>query len=237
MDEHWSAQAAALLDFAVVDGPTRALRTAAIYASLFEEDPVLHEWCGVSALFARLHAATLRLGTGFYDEPMAEWSRRSYDLVAPAILALRAGAPVGGPLSAAMELLSEAAQSRKKKDRDLTLSLARQGTEALLAQEQALAVQPVFDGKPEIIYRGLGPYVGIDLGETTPDGLIYPGEDFHRLAPRQRWMGGVVLPAFREALATDGAGLVAQIRQMQIKGWLRPAELPPRQPAPGPASP
>ena len=55
--------------------------------------------------------------------------------------------------------------------------------------------------------------------------------------PYFNWDAPVTNAQVREALATDGAGLVAQIRQMQIKGWLRPAELPPRQPAPGPASP
>lgn len=229
MNDGWVELASELLGFTRDEPGPRALRTAAIYASLFEEDPLLHEWCGVAAAFARLHAESLAVGVGFYDEILARWNRASYDAVIPALLALRAGEDVEGPLAEPFALLIEA-RGLRKADRPRAMALARRGTEALLMAEQEVAVQPLFDGLPEIIFRGLGPYVGVSFGEGEP--LIYEREGFTSLLERQRWVREVILPEWRRALSAEGAEVVRVIRTMQFKGWFAVKDLPPRSPPP-----
>lgn len=232
MDEARRQQALEMLDFTVDDPPTRALRAAAIFASLFEEDPTLHEACGVQALFAWLHANNLAVGSGFYDALFATWSLASYELVVPAFLTFRDGERVKGELGSAFERLAEA-RALRATDRRAAVELAQEATLELLRLDQEFGVQQAFVGMPDLIVRGIGGYVGLQVGPASEvEPLTFGEEDFQRLDRRIGWLEGTVVPAWRQLLRERGALVVSHLRHLQLKGWYQRSDLPPRAPEP-----
>ena len=221
-----------LLGFLEQDPLRAPLRMAAVAASLFEEDPVLHEWCGLYAFIAESAADSLRIGVGFYDELFGYWAREPYLQVIPLFLTFRRKMPVTGPFAEAFVVLEEARSLRRLKKRDETLACARRGTDLLVAAVQQKILQTYLNTYPAIVFEGVGAYVAPTLTGAGP--IPFEGNDFYQVDARIAYIRDKLLAALRQEIKNDPQGLVRRLQKIQANGWFKRSQLPDKTPPPPP---
>ena len=223
MNRDWQRIAEDLLDFTTEKTLWRTRRIAAIYASLYQENPLYHEWCALGALQAASAAGCLQVGAGFYQDLLERQSLARFRVMVPAFLAFRAG----GDTPAVFEGLKEA-KALPKAEGEARRALSYQATVALIRHAEAEAVQPLLGALPEVLLKAYPPYQALTMPgrEGYPEILQYEGEAYHQLEARAAWLTGPALEGWRWAVREAGAKVVAQVRDIQRLGWFRPSDLP-----------
>lgn len=208
------------------DPAPRALRIAAIYASLYLEEPLLHQWCGLAAFVARHVSMGLETGLGSLQEHFADGNISIYQDIIPAFLAFRDGQPVSGRLGPGFDLSREA---------DALARTDLAGAEAKAAAalwhfavvEQTDMCQPAYDAMGWLGRRALRPFVLFRFGyDTAAPILRFGGKDPTNLGERLQWVRETIAPAWTRHRQTHEAQIRADLDRIRRDGSFRLDMLP-----------
>ena len=216
------------------DAPApRARRIAAIYAALYLEDPLLHQWCGLASFVARQVYQGLETGLGPLQDHFAKGNLAIYSDIVPAVLRFRDGRPVGGLLEAGFNALRRADGLAR-----VSVSAAEaagiEGLTQISMVEQEVVCQPIYDEMGPTLSRTLGPFVVFRLGHDTAALVLrFDARNPGDAAQRMGWVKRVVLPAWITLHRENEARIRADLDRVRREGGVRLDDLPSRL-VPGP---
>lgn len=222
----YDALALGLLAPHLHDPAPRARRIAAIYASLYLEDPLLHQWCGLAAFVARHVSMGLETGLGPLQAHFAEGNLAIYRDIVPAFLRFRDRAPVPGKLGPGFALLNEADEVALD-DLPRAEALAQEALWLLSCVEQTDICQPVYDRMGWWGQRLLSPFVLFRFGYDTAAPVVkFDGDRPSDLSDRLLWMEREVMPAWRRYHGLNSEHIRADLDRIRRDGDVRVEHLP-----------
>jgi len=207
----------------------RARRIAGLYAALYLEEPLLHQWAGLAAFVARHIHLAMDSAEGLFEGFMARGNIDIYQATMPAFLRLRQGRPPPvGPFAPAMHLLARA-DSRALDDPASAEALAAQALEQLSVVEQRDIVAPAYRELGPIAAHLLAPLMRVRLGWDTA-GPVYDfdGTDARDPAQRLQWARSEILPAWQRLRSHQGELLRSDLDRLRRWAGVRLEELPGR---------
>lgn len=208
------------------DPPARARRIAAIYAALYLEDPLLHQWCGLASFVARHIAMGLETGLGPLQDPFADGNLAIYSDIVPAFFRFRDGAPVTGKLEVGFNSLRRA-DVLARRDRAAAEVQANVGLWELSAVEQTVICQPVYDRLNWVAQHLLAPFVMFRFGYDTASPIVkFDGWNPADLDSRLRWVKEEVLPTWARFHAENTEQIRADLDRVRREGEVRLSQLP-----------
>lgn len=227
MPRDYEALAFDLLGDTLDDPPDRARRIAAVYAALYLEDPLVHQWCGLAAFVARHIGMGLEANLGPLQAPFARGNLAVYRDVVPEFLRFRDGAPVRGELEGAFNQLRRADQVALR-DLDAAEAHAWRGLIDMSVVEQTVMCQPVYDEMGETGSMFLQPFCMFRMGfDTAAPILHFEGWNPGDLAQRMAWVKGTLLPAWASWRQDHGEQLRADLDLIRRDAGVRLRDLPP----------
>lgn len=227
MTDHdpWAERADAMLGDSLHRPVPRARRIAGLYAALYLEDPLLHQWGGVAAFVARHIHYAMESADGAFERFMAKGNLDIYSITMPAFLRFRERLPATGPLRFGFAMLARADQVAV---RDLAFAqrIAERGMGLLTQVEQVDIVQPAYDELGPMQARLLAPLMRFRLGWDTAAPVIdFDGSDARYPAQRLHWARDEVLPAWRAAIGGRPDLVRADLDRVRRWGGVRMADL------------
>ena len=211
------------------DPAPRALRIAAIYASLYLEEPLLHQWCGLAAFVARHVSMGLETGLGPLQEHFAEGNIRIYQDITPAFLRFRDGLPVPGRLGPGFEL-SRQADAIARTNLAEAERLAARALWHFAVVEQTDMCQPAYDAMGWLGRRALRPFVLFRFGyDSAAPILRFAGSSPTDLTERLEWVRQTISPAWAAHRRAHETQIRADLDRIRRDGGVRLDMLPPRQ--------
>ncbi len=210
------------------DPAPRARRISGVYAALYLEDPLLHQWCGLASFVARHVGMGLETGLGPLQEHFAETNLAIYEDITPAFLRFRDGVPVPGKLATGFGHLAEADEVALT-DLDRAEALAAQALWDLSLVEQRDMCQPGYDRMGWMGRRALAPFVLFRFGYDSAAPIVkFDGDRPGDLEERLRWMQDEVMPAWRAWHRTNSEFIRADLDRIRREGEVRLDMLPRR---------
>lgn len=210
------------------DPAPRAMRIAAIYAALYLEEPLLHQWCGLAAFVARHISMGLETNLGPLQRHFAQVNLGIYSDIVPAFLRFRDGQPVPGRLGPGFELCRQADLLART---DLAAA-ERAAAEALwlfAVIEQTDMCQPAYEEMGFIGRRLLRPFVLFRFGyDSAAPILKFDGRSPANLKERLTWVKSVVTPAWERFRHTNEGQIRADLDRIRRDGGVRLSMLPER---------
>lgn len=206
----------------------RAQRIAGLYAALYLEDPLLHQWGGLASFVARHVHEAMEGAAGMYEAFMAEGNLVIYEATMPAFLRLRDGRPAHGPLRHGFALLARADRITHT---HLALGerVARRALSILTRIEQVDIVQPAYDRLGRVDALFLAQLMRFRMGWDTAAPVIdFDGSDGRVAHERLAWANDEVLPAWHRARDEHPAWLRGDIDRVRRWAGVRMDDLPPR---------
>lgn len=215
----------------------RARRIAAIYAALYLEDPLLHQWCGLAAFVARQIYVGLETNTGPLQDNFASGNLGIYKDVVPTFLRFRDGAPIHGALESGFNALRKA-DLLARHDLRAAEALAARGLAEIAEVEQRVVCQPVYDAMLPITRRALTPFVLFRAGVDSASPIFrFHGSNPGDVEQRMRWVAEELLPQWAALHRDHGEQIRADCDVIRREGEVRIEDLPPREPPRRPARP
>lgn len=209
------------------DPAPRALRIAAIYASLYLEEPLLNQWCGLAAFVARHIAMGLETGLGPLQDHFAAGNIGIYHDITPAFLRFRDGLPVEGRLGPGFALNREADRLART---DLAAAEAR-ASEALwhfAVVEQTDLCQPAYDAMGWAGRHLLRPFVLFRFGyDTAAPILKFAGKNPANLTERLTWVRDVISPSWAAHRRSNDGQIRADLDRIRRDGGVTLSMMPP----------
>lgn len=206
----------------------RARRIAGIYATLYLEDPLLHQWCGLAAFVARQVYFGLETNLGPLQDNFARGNLSIYQDIVPAFLRFRDGVPVRGRLEAGFNLLRRADRAALR-DASGAERLAEQGLLELARVEQREVCQPIYDDMGDVASRFIAPFVLFRVGwDTASPVLRFEGDDPGDPDQRMAWVLSHVLPCWSAWHRTWPERVRADLDRVRREGGFRGDEMPRR---------
>lgn len=191
------SQAEALLGDTLLRPVPRARRIAGLYAALYLEDPLLHQWGGLAAFVARHVHLAMESTEGALERFMARGNLDIYRATMPAFLRFRRRQAAVGPLRHGFGLLARA-DGITGRDLAFGQRLADRGLTRMAEVEQRDIVQPAYDELGPIQARLLAPFLRFRMGWDSAAPLYdFDGGDPRRADQRLAWARREVLPAWR----------------------------------------
>lgn len=206
----------------------RARRIAGIYATLYLEDPMLHQWCGLASFVARQVYMGLESQLGPLQDNFARGNLSIYMDVVPAFLRFRDGVPVRGPLEGGFNCLRRADQLARR-DLNAAERQAELGLIALSSVEQRVVCQPIYDDMGDVASRLLAPFVLFRVGwDTASPVLRFDGDDPGEASQRMAWVLSTVLPCWNTWHRTWPERIRADMDRIRREGGFRADQMPRR---------
>ncbi len=219
-------RARALLDGTDAHPVQRARRIAGLFAALYVEEPLLHQWCGLACFVARHIHDAMTTPEPLYFQFMAEGNRRIYEAMMPAFLRFRDRRPDPGPMATAFQTLRSADQAALANLR-LGEELALTGMRQLAEHEQGVVIQPAYDRLPGLPAHILAPLMRFNLGwDSAAPEIGFDGDDPREAAQRIAWATTEVLPAWQAERAAHGPRLRQHADRVRRWAGVRMEELP-----------
>lgn len=221
------ARAEALLGDSLHHPVARARRIAGLYAALYLEDPLLHQWGGLAAFVARHVHFALESTEGAMERFMALGNMDIYRATMPAFLRFRERRPAVGPLRLGFGLLARADRAARV-DLDFATRVADRGLALLTEVEQREIVQPAYDELAAWQSHLLAGFMRFRLGwDTAAPVFDFDGSDGRQPEQRLRWAREEVLPAWRR-LVTERPDLArGDLDRLRRWAGVRMEDLPP----------
>ena len=210
------------------DPAPRAMRIAAIYASLYLEEPLLHQWCGLAAFVARHISMGLEMGLGPLQRHFADGNLAIYSHIVPAFLQFRDGQPVSGRLGPGFEL-SRQADILARNDLAAAERVAAEALWHFAVIEQTDMCQPAYDAMGFVGRQFLRPFVLFRFGyDSAAPILKFDGRIPANLAQRLTWVKRVVSPAWEGFRRANDVQIRADLDRIRRDGGVRLSMLPER---------
>ncbi len=208
------------------DPAPRARRIAGLYAALYLEDPLLHQWCGLASFVARHVGMGLETGLGPLQEHFAATNLAIYRDIVPAFLRFRDGQAVVGKLSTGFKHLAEA-DAVAADDLERAEALAAKALWDLSLVEQTDICQPGYDRMGRLGQRALAPFVLFRFGYDTAAPIVkFDGDRPSSLSERLRWMEDEVMPSWRRWHRANAEFIRADLDRIRREGEVRLSDLP-----------
>lgn len=205
----------------------RSRRIAGLYAALYLEDPLLHQWGGLAAFVARHVYLAMQAANGLYETFMADGNLLIYEATMPAFLRFRARSTASGPLRHGFELLARADQVVRQ-DRAYGETIADRGLQRLTEVEQVEVVDPAYASLGRGQARSLARLMCFRMGwDTAAPVYDFDGSDPRDPAQRLAWATDEVLPAWRRLRAERPALLRGDLDRVRRWAEVRLDDLPP----------
>lgn len=231
MPRDYEAIASALLAPFQDEPPPRARRIAAIYAALYLEDPLLHQWCGLASFVSRHISMALETNLGPLQDPFADGNLAIYAGVVPAFLRFRDGAPILGRIEVGFNALRRA-DLLARTDRVGAEALASLGLWEISEVEQTDICQPMYDRLSWLSRHLLAPFVLFRFGHDAAAPIVkFDGWNPVDLGARLRWVKNTVLPTWTHFHRENPEQIRADLDRIRRDGSIRLADLPERQSA------
>lgn len=226
MSRDYDAIAAALLAPHQDDPAPRARRIAGIYASLYLEDPLLHQWCGLASFVARHVSMGLESNLGPLQDHFARTNLAIYEDIVPAFLRFRDGVAVPKKLEAAFQELRSADEIARF-DLDRAESVAADALWDISVVEQRDTCQPNYERMGWLGERLLAPFVLFRFGYDSASPIVkFDGDSPSNLEQRLRWMSDEVMPRWRAWRRTNSEIIRADLDRVRREGGVRLDDLP-----------
>ncbi|MCK6506853.1 hypothetical protein L6R53_26365 [Myxococcota bacterium] len=219
------SHAEALLGDTLLRPVPRARRVAGLYAALYLEDPLLHQWGGLAALVARHVHLAMESTEGALERFMARGNLDIYRATMPAFLRFRRRAPAIGPLRDGFDLLLQA-DTMARQDLGQGQAMADRGLTLLAEVEQRDIVQPAYDELGPVQARLLAPFLRFRMGWDPAAPLYdFDGTDPRQADQRVAWARREVLPAWRRLQQERPDLLRAELDRLRRWAGVRMEEL------------
>jgi hypothetical protein len=212
------------------DPPRRARRIAALYASLYLEDPLLQSWAGLASFVSHEVALALAAPT-VAAHALALGNLLIYRSMMPNLLRFRDGVAVEPALADGFALLQEADRVARH-DGAAAAILAASAVDALSVVEQRDVAAAIYVAMSNRTAAVLSRVCLFRLGADSAAQVIhFHGSDIRVADQRIAWMREAILPAWERARRTRGEWLRADLDRVRRAGGVRADHLPPRLPA------
>jgi hypothetical protein len=209
------------------DPPARAQRIAALYASLYLEDPLLQSWAGLASFVAHQVANALRVGSPA-DEALARGNLLIYLSMMPPLLEFRAGGTVEGPMAPGFALLRDADGLARTDLAAATANVARAVEQFSLVEQRDVAAE-LYTSMSAAMGAALAHVYVFRLGwDSAAEVLRFHGDDIRDEAQRVAWATDAVLPAWERARRVRAEWLRADCDRNRRAAGVRLEDLPPR---------
>jgi hypothetical protein len=204
----------------------RARRIAGLYAALYLEDPLLHQWGGLAAFVARHIHLAMESAEGLYEGFVSQGNLDIYRATMPAFLRFRRRNDETGPLRRGFGLLLRA-DGIAARDPAFARRIAHRGLSLLTETEQREIVQPAYDRLGPIQARLLAPLLRFRLGWDTACPVIdFDGSDPRQAEQRLHWANDEVLPRWQREFTERPERLRADLERVRRWAGVRMGELP-----------
>ena len=228
MSRDYDAIAAELLVPYQDDPAPRARRIAGLYASLYLEDPLLHQWCGLASFVARHVGMGLESNLGPLQEHFARTNLAIYSDIVPAFLRFRDRAAIPTKLAPAFGKLLEADEIARD-DLDRGESVAAEALWDISVIEQRDICQPNYERMGWLGERLLAPFVLFRFGYDSASPIVkFDGSSPSDLRQRLAWMADEVMPHWRAWRRANAEIIRADLDRVRREGTVRLDDLPAR---------
>lgn len=208
------------------DPAPRARRISAIYASLYLEDPLLYQWCGLASFVARHVSMGLETNLGPLQEHFARTNLAIYSDIVPTILRFRDGLPITGKLAVGFRRLREADEVAVD-DLPRAEALAAEALWDLSLVEQTDICQPGYDQMGWMGQRALAPFVLFRFGYDSASPIVkFDGDRPSNLNERLKWMEEEVMPSWQRWHRANAETIRADLDRIRREGGVRLDMLP-----------
>lgn len=219
------SHAEALLGDTLLRPVARARRIAGLYAALYLEDPLLHQWGGLAAFVARHIHLAMESTEGALERFMARGNLDIYRATMPAFLRFRRREVAIGPLRHGFALLARADHVARL-DLPFGQRLADRGLTLMAEVEQRDIVQPAYDELGPVQARLVAPFMRFRLGWDTAAPIYdFDGDDPRRAEQRMAWATQEVMPAWRRLQQEQPDALRADLERLRRWAGVRMEEL------------
>lgn len=204
----------------------RSRRIAGLYAALYLEEPLLHQWGGLAAFVARHIHLAMESAEGLYEPFVAKGNLDIYRATMPAFLRFRRRDAEPGPLRPGVSLLHRA-DSVALRDPDFARRIAHRGLCLMTEVEQREIVQPAYDQLGGVQARLLAPLLRFRLGWDTASPVIdFDGSDPRKAGQRVAWATDEVLPRWHTEYMERPERLRADLERVRRWAGVRMEDLP-----------
>lgn len=204
----------------------RSRRIAGLYAALYLEDPLLHQWGGLAAFVARHIHLAMESAEGLYEGFVAQGNLDIYRATMPAFLRFRRAETEPGALRVGFGMLHRADRIAAR-DPAFARRIAHRGLSLLTETEQREIVQPAYDRLGGLQARLLAPLLRFRLGWDTACPVIdFDGNDPRQASQRLHWANDEVLPRWQREHQERPERLRADLERVRRWAGVRMEDLP-----------